>query len=229
MGVRVGSCGKLVKKPGMPEARPCLRNKGHSSAHTPDLTGLKNVFGYIEILRRAPERAQNRAIRWRVLDKFGGERTVRADYFFINTSRRGRRRPIRRSGLGGKDKNGKTYPEYHAVLNHYAHIFNKNDPAHSSYKDMIFYDKWNSKEGGSLVDGARWIRKNLGPKPGPGWQLHVLKTKKHPHGFFGPGGIVWRHKMDRHDQDLLDLIHEWPKKKLREFVQNEIQPLLKVA
>ena len=73
---------------------------------------------------------------------------------------------------------------------------------------MAFFDDWNPDKGGSFVNGVIWIRQNLGLKPGPDWQMHVLKTKKYPHGFFGPGGIVWRRRMDRHDQDVLDLISE---------------------
>jgi hypothetical protein len=118
---------------------------------------------------------------------------------------------------------GSYTPEYQTVVAHFQVRKKRN-----SYRRMKFFDEWNPNKGGAFVNGMIWLLKNL-PKPGPGWQLHVLKTKKHPHGFFGPSGIVWRHKMDRHDQDLLDLIHEWPKKKLREFVQKEIQPLLKAA
>jgi len=228
-------CAKLIKKPGMPEARPCLRKKGHRGGyrggHSPDLTGLKNVFGYVEILRRGPDYVQpgsgKHQVKWVVQDRLGGKRLVKAASLF-----NGRARGInaaKRSGLGSKmDKFGKTYPEYSTVRSHY-----NSQKTNPSYKNMKFYDGWNPDKGGSIIEGARWLLRYR-PKPDPNHQLHVLKPKKCPHGYFGPDDkdgrhIVWRSRMDRHDQDLLDLIHEWPKKKLREFVQNEIQPLLKVA
>jgi len=187
--------------------------------------GLKNFFGFVEILRRGPDYVRPGApprLRWVALDKWGDKRLVR-DSTLFKGGRRGFQAAVG-SGSGSYDKSGKLYPEYASIRHHLYGISKL-----SHYKDLVFFEDWNPHKGGSIVAGVRWIRKNLGPKPGPGWQLHVLKTKKHPHGFFGPGGIVWRHKMDRHDQDLLDLIHEWPKKKLRQFVQNEIHPLLKAA
>ncbi len=214
-------CAKLVKKPGMPEARPCLRRKNHNGGyHVPDLTGLKDVFGYVEILRRAPTRL-GQTQRWVALDIFGDERIVDSQGLFRGTS----------SGRMTKNPNFSTRrPEYGTALRHILWIMNKNH-RHISYSKMRLFEEWDPRKNGltagrsaSLV--LRWFYKNRKMKPGPGYQLHVRKTKKYPHGLFGPGGIVWRHKMDRHDQDLLDLIHQWPKKKLREFVRNEIQPLL---
>jgi hypothetical protein len=220
----------------MPEARACLRKKGHRGHHIVDLTGLENAFGYVKILHRGPDYVGPSdgpsCTRWTVLDKFGCKTNVLASSLFSGNSTGSR--AVRGTGAGVTNGHGKLNPEYHTLVGHHQRIFNKNHPRHSGYRNMTVFDDWNPDKGGSYRTGARWIREHLGPKPGPDWQLHVLKTKKYPHGYIGPNDkdgrhIVWRHKMDRHDQDLLDLIHEWPKKKLREFVQKEIQPLLKRA
>jgi hypothetical protein len=67
----------------------------------------------------------------------------------------------------------------------------------------------------------QWILNNLGVKPASDWQMHVLKTKQYPHGYFGPGGIVWRHKRDRHDQASLDVISEMSNEQREQFVKAE--------
>jgi hypothetical protein len=207
----------------MPEARPCLREKQHVGLHTPDLTNLKNAFGFVEILTRASDyinpTSGERSTRWVVEDKFGGRRTVTANHLF-STDTAGRM-AARGSGLGSYDKKNRPYPEYVAIKGHYDIIFNKRRWQYVSYKNMLFFDDWNPKKGGSIITGAHWIRKHLGPKPGRDYQLHVLKTKKHPYGFFGPGGIVWRSRMDRHDQDVLDLVAEWSDEKWRKFIETE--------
>ena len=220
MSVDKAQSAKLVKKPGMPEARPCLRKK-HGGPHTPDLTGLKNVFGYLEVLRQGPN-DKHECTNWVVRDKFGHERTVEANALFTGKG-------SGRAARGFGDRSEVNSPEYCTVRSHL-----RLKESRLSYRFLVFFDGWNPKKDGSILEGARWINTILGPKPGPNWQLHVLKTRMYPHGYFGPDDkdgrhIVWRHKMDRHDQDLLDLIHEWPKKKLREFVRNEVQPLLKAA
>lgn len=126
------------------------------------------------------------------------------------------------AGLGkGSIRNGNHSPEYGTLYNHWSWIFNKTKQLYPAYKNMLFFDAWNPNKGGSFAIGTQWICEHLGFKPGPKFQLHVLKTKKHPHGFFGPGGIVWRREMDRHDQDVLDLVTEWSNKKWREFVDAE--------
>ena len=93
-------------------------------------------------------------------------------------------------------------------------------------KNMKLYYAWDPRVNGLAVGPSaqlamRWMQENNRQKPGPGYQLHVLKTKKYPHGFFGPGGISWRHKMDRHDNDVLDLVAEWSTKKWDKFVEQE--------
>lgn len=214
-------CGKLIKKQGMSKSRPCLHFKSHKGPCSPDLKGLKNVYGYLEVLRRGPN-SRFRCVQWVMKDKFGSERLITARNLFRGNSTG--IKVLDHSGLGSRSKSGKFYPEYRAISSHYYQFHNR-----PYARKMAFFDDWNPDKGGSLVVGTRWIRENLGPKPGTDFQLHVLKTKKYPYGYFGPGGIVWRHKMDRHDQDLLDLIHEWSPKKLHKFVQHEIQPLLRAA
>jgi hypothetical protein len=204
--------------------------KGHQSDHTPDLTGLKSISGFVEVLRRGPDYAhtpRRRSTQWIVLDKFGGQRLIRAGNLF-NGSYKGEIN-AKNSGLGCNDKNGDNYPEYLSVVTHHRRVFNKNDRGYISYRNMKFFDAWNPGKGGSFIVGCHWIRKNLGPRPSSEHQLHVLKTKKHPNGFFGPGGIVWRHKMDRHDQDALDVIAEWPRKKQIQFYETELLRLNKAA
>lgn len=210
-------CGVMVKKPGMPEERPCIQSKGHKGGnHSPDLTGLE--FGYSQKVVRLGPPNEGKQTRWIVLDRFGEEKLVRACDLLDGTS------TGKKVKVDSSNKNSQSL-EYNAVYSHYhAKYFLKR----LSYQKMEFFDEWNPEKDGSLVKGSLWIRENLGPKPGPDWELHVLKTKKYPHGFFGPGGIVWRHKRDRHDQALLDMIHEMPKKQLH-AVQNEIQSLLRKA
>jgi hypothetical protein len=216
-------CGKMIEKQGLLKACPCLRKHGHTGAHTPDLTGLVNVFGYAKIIKRAPDYVNpvsgGHSTQWVVLHRDGWKKQTLANYLFNGRSA-GISAPNFR-GVGCTDKRGKPYPEYTTIQRHWIYIFNFKSLEHSVYKRMKFYDKWNPIKGGSIVDGCIWIRKNLGPKPGKDWQMHVIKSKKCPFGFFGPGGIIWRHKMDRHDQSAIDIICEWSNKKWIGFLKQE--------
>jgi hypothetical protein len=226
MSSREQLCGVMVKKSRMPELRPCLREKGHRACggggHTPDLTGLENVFGYKKILSRATDYpipgSKYTRIRWLVLDNLGDTRPICASTLF--TGRSAGKQAANYSVRGSQNEKGVTSPEYNTIRHHYQYIFNKKHSKHNSYKNMVFFDGWNPNEDGSTIAGAQWLRKNM-PKPGPDYQLHVLKTKQHPYGFFGPGGVVWRSKMDRHDNDVLDLVAEWSNKKWKSFVESE--------
>lgn len=71
--------------------------------------------------------------------------------------------------------------------------------------------------------GMKWILENLGPKPGPCWEMHVLKTSENLHGYFGPGGLQWRPKADRHDAHAVDVITEWTNTKWEIFKKQEDQ------
>jgi hypothetical protein len=120
---------------------------------------------------------------------------------------------------------GRPKKEYNTISSHWQRVFDPNNRDHRASKHMLFCDEWNPRKGGSKIVGTRWIEKNL-PCPGPDYELHVIKTKKCPHGYFGPGGIEWRHKMDRHDQDLIDHIYEMPEQNLIDL-REEIDRLLK--
>lgn len=212
-------CGVIGQKSGMTEPRPCMRKAHHVGSHTYDLTGMKDVFGFKEILRRGPdyiERKSKRHItRWWVFNSWGGERLVWQAGLFSGNSRG----LCATKGTGTNDKKGRQRSEYKTIAGHLNNIFNLKAPHHNSYKNMSFFDGWNSKKGGSILTGMRWILENLGPKPGSNWHIHVIKSKKYPYGFFGPGGIVWRNRMDKHDQDLLDLVYDWSKKKRKNFIK----------
>lgn len=220
-------CGVMIQKPGMPEPRPCMNKLKHGSLHTPDLTGLENVYGYQKILCRGEvyiSRNGYKRTTWKVADRYEDIRTVIASSLFSGHS--GGIKARNRSGLGSKQKNGKIKPEYHTIQSHFTRIFIRKHPDHGVYKNMIFFDDWNPRKGGSFMNGVHWMKQNGMRKPSLYHQLHVIKSKKYPHGFFGPGGIVWRWKGDRHDQDLKDAIYDMPRKNLIEL-QKEIVSVLK--
>lgn len=208
-------CNKMGIRPGMSEPRPCSRKIHHTGWHTYDLTGMKNVYRFKEILRRGPNEGKH--IRWWVLDRWNYERLISQNNLFSGYTKGLHAAP--NSGLGSNNKQNQTKPEYATVRNHWKNIFDSNDSRHRSYKNIKFYDGWNPDKGGSFIAGMDWIIKNIGPKINRHYELHVIKSKKYPYGFFGPGGVVWRNKMDRHDQDLLDLIYDWSKKKRENFIK----------
>jgi hypothetical protein len=132
-----------------------------------------------------------RCARWNFKNRYGQIFPARADAMIDGRNNGVRVRPG--TGVGIQDKFGKMRPEYGTVRHHYALVFYSGTQQHKNYKNMIFFDDWAPCKGGSIIEGGQWIIKNLGAKPGPDWQLHVLKTRKYPHGFFGPGGIMWHH------------------------------------
>lgn len=211
-------CGKILKCGVMSEARPCIRPKNHFSRHTPDLVGLK--FGNGVVLSKAKPYVSPDGVRhtaWNFQTHWGVSSVSAESLLSGNT--KGLSAP-KLSKLGVEDARGRTSPEYTSIVNHWHWIFNPKRRNHRSYKNMVFYDAWNPDKGGAWIVGLQWMRKHM-PRPGLRYQLHVLKTKKYPHGFFGPGGIVWRSKMDSHDQNLLDLVFEWPNEKFERFVEQE--------
>ena len=196
-------CGKMMKMPGMPEARPCIREKEHSSnKHTLDLKGLKNVFGYAEILRRAPNYVAPRGseeTRWWVLDKFGSKRMVGAHKLFNGNSRG--RLPLTNSGLGSRDKKGKQRPEYKTVAAHYYWIVKSKEARLAAYKGMPFFDGWNPDKDGSCLNGMIWIIENLGKRP-KGSSIHIIDHEK---GFV-PGNLEWASKRKQNNQQMFKII-----------------------
>lgn len=214
-------CSKMIQKPGMPEPRPCFREKGHGGRHSPDLTGLKNIFAFKEALGRAPDyitTSGHHNVAWRMLDNYGCERNVPAFSLFRNENRG--LLPPRGLGLGSKDSSGYQYPEYTTLKFHCEAIFNKKHPGHNAYKNTGFYSEWNPKEGGSLIVGTQWLRKN-DPKPGPNYEFHVLKTDECPHGFIRPYGTMWIPKTDRHHKTSINIIASLSDELFEEVIERE--------
>lgn len=190
-------CGKMIKKSGMPEPRPCIR-RVCNGMHSPDLTGLRDVFGFRKILAigpvyTTPSLSNSRTHRWWVLDKFGSKRLVIATELFSGRST-GRNTAVA-SGLGVYTKDGKMSPEYSTVASH----FRKIKAGHPSYKGMPFYRQWDTSLGGSLIDGAMWIRDNL-PKRRALDHLHIIDRRI---GFM-PGNLIWISKHKHKQEELLN-------------------------
>ncbi len=162
MKIKVEQCTKLIKKPGMPQARSCFREKGHRGRHSPDLTGLKNAYGYTEFLRRGPDYIDKKTgyhhTVWIARHKFGVLAKVSAISLF-NGHSKGIHYP--KNSL-----NASKSPEYKTLYNHRRWIFNENHRSHKNYSEMKFYDGWNPDKGGNLFIGVKWLRENR-PKPGP--------------------------------------------------------------
>ena len=181
------------------------------------------MYGFKEVIRRGPnwDSGSGAQIQWWMLDKFGSKRLVRLAEL-LNGSCQGKSAK-RGSGAGIVDKTGRYYPEYRSSAKHLYDILCETK---TSYKNMLIYSLWDPRINGSTIGQTAklimyWMRENNCANPGLGFELHVLKTRKHPYGFFGPGGIVWRHKMDRHDNDVLDLVAEWSNKKWKQFIESE--------
>lgn len=171
-------CQELTKKPNMSEARPCIRQKGHTGKHVPNLTGL-HMHGYY-IISIAPP--QNRNTRWYVQDRLGNRGCI-LNYSLMNGLSKGKK-TIRGSGQGACDKNGKSRPEYATVRSHHNHIFKQKK---SAYVGMPFYDEWNPDKGGLFALGAKWIVDNLGCRPSSHHSLDIIEHRK---GFV-PGNLRW--------------------------------------
>lgn len=83
---------------------------------------------------------------------------------------------------------------YNTVQAHWFFIF-RPDETHRSYVGMLFCDDWNPKKGGAYINGARWIYKNLGPRPAANWTLDIIS---HVKGFV-PGNLRWACKRSQTD------------------------------
>jgi hypothetical protein len=111
-------------------------------------------------------------------------------------------------------------PETLAIGQHYYQHISPKARSHRNYKYQEWFPFWDPKQGGSLANAREWFRNNL-PKPGPGYELHVIKSLEHPYGYFGPGWLKWVHKMDRHDKDLTALATTWTNEQWEEFKRQE--------
>jgi hypothetical protein len=114
----------------------------------------------------------------------------------------------------------KRHPETLTIWSHYHKHSNPKSAQHQNYKNQVWFAGWDPKQGGTLEAARQWLRANL-PCPGPEFELHVIKTKEHPYGYFAPGGLMWIHKRDRHDKDLCKLVEAWSNEQWEEFKQQE--------
>ena len=91
-------------------------------------------------------------------------------------------------------------PEYTTVTGHFRFIFSKNS-GNKNYVGMPFYDNWNPNKGGSWLNEAKWIIKNLGKRP-KGASLHIIEHEK---GFI-PGNLEWAYPNKQSAQKMFKII-----------------------
>jgi hypothetical protein len=223
-------CSKIVKKRGaMTEDRPCIREKNHSGEHIPDLTGMQ--FGNLVVIKRALDyvRKRQRRTRWKCKDLFGLTRSV--DASSLLRGRMNGKNAAAGSGHGTYDKNGKQYPSYCSALRHIEWIVSSNYPRHKSYKNMKLHPEWDPRKtnlsiGQCAQRAMRWIQENIGERPSPDYQLHVIKKHERDSGFFSPKGIKWLPKIDRHQRMELAqaeaVFRNLPDKQFQALVSSEL-------
>lgn len=118
------------------------------------------------------------------------------------------------------DVSFKYRPETQTIWSHWYQHSSPKAAAHQRYKKQVWFGPWDQSQGGTLEAARNWFKANL-PKPGPGYELHVMKSQEYPHGYFGPGWLKWVHKMDRHDKDLAALVTTWTNEQWEEFKRQE--------
>ena len=69
----------------------------------------------------------------------------------------------------------------------------------STYAGMPFHDAWNSAKGGTADAGERWIVQNLGRRPSPTHQLHIVDRQL---GFV-PGNLQWVPRDQHKRQEMI--------------------------
>jgi hypothetical protein len=84
---------------------------------------------------------------------------------------------------------------YRTVHSHWSYIFNPYKSRHDNYSGMAFCAAWDPNKGGSFLNGAKWIFKNIGRRPEPGYSLDIIK---HEIGFV-PGNLRWASKRTQKD------------------------------
>jgi hypothetical protein len=120
-----------------------------------------------------------------------------------------------------------THKERKSAYHYYHMAHTPNKPYFEFYKNMIFCPEWDTAKGTPKARSvfARkaevWMKQHL-PCPGKGWDLHVEKTPEHPFGYFGPGGIRWRHETEiRSKSEIAEAI-----RKLKAYGNEEIISIL---
>lgn len=111
---------------------------------------------------------------------------------------RGNTRSCRRWRLQCPEFLMRRSPENITVRKHFELICRYKKP---NYKDMPFFDSWNYDKGGSSLDGAIWIRENLGLRP-KGASLHIID---HAKGFV-PGNLEWAYPRKQANQQMFKII-----------------------
>jgi hypothetical protein len=92
-------------------------------------------------------------------------------------------------------------PEYTTIRNHFEVIFNSKNPQYKNYEGVPFFDGWNPKKGGLMLNGAQWIIDNLGKRP-KGCILHIVE---HDRGFV-PGNLEWTGRKKQNAQQMFKII-----------------------
>ena len=86
-----------------------------------------------------------------------------------------------------------------SVRDHHYYIFRKRIP---SYLGMPFYAAWNPDCGGSFKAGSEWIIGNIGRRPDPNHQLHIIDRRI---GFM-PWNLVWVPKDMHRQEEMLNRV-----------------------
>jgi hypothetical protein len=188
-------CGKMIKRGLMTEERPCIRDRHSGGNHSPNLEGLR--FGNLIVGKRAPNRVGSNSKghhpQWYIL----GRNEPILSHVLIKGRSLGKIAE-RYSNTGTIWALGKMKSEYSTAIDHITQIIDVRHQNHSRYKYMKMYPGWDPRingytRGQSAQLVMRWLLENM-PKPGPDYQLHVIKSKDYPHGYFAPGHIEWKHK-----------------------------------
>ena len=104
-----------------------------------------------------------------------------------------------------------SHPIAASLRNHHRYIFRLKT---KWYVDMPFYDAWNYDKGGSFIEGENCLLKEIGPKPGKFYDLHVVDKSV---GIM-PGNLVWVPR-DRHKREELVFKQALEIKQLRERIK----------
>lgn len=178
-------CGFMVRGRGMSEARPCMRKSHSGGQHRPDLKGLQ--FGFLTVVSpgRFYRSSGKKYFTWVVKHRTSGNETTVLAHDLIAG---GTGKSSASGGGSGITSHKKSPPpEYRTIVCHCSAIHNPRHPQYKNYKGMPFFAEWDSKQGGSTLNGYFWIIQNLGAKPGSGWSLDIIVHSK---GFV-PGNLRW--------------------------------------
>jgi hypothetical protein len=89
-------------------------------------------------------------------------------------------------------------PEYATVNTHRASIRTAYKAKNATYRNMPFFAEWEPRKGGCSA-GAKWIIDNLGRKPSPDYELHIVDRTL---GFV-PGNLQWIPRSEHKREEML--------------------------